>query len=91
MIRSTGSTSSFVLQPRRRIRRRPSPVASYVNSRLGVAFLVRVGRRALLLGDDLDDLIRVARAPHPHGLGLTGVLVDDVQQLQPPAVVRRSW
>jgi hypothetical protein len=36
--------------------------------------------------DDGDDLIGVAGSSHPHGQGLSGVLVDDVQQLQPLAV-----
>jgi hypothetical protein len=45
------------LQPRHRVRRRPSPMASPPASMtgFGVAFLVRVGRRALLPG------------PHPPG------------------------
>ena len=36
--------------------------------------------------DDGDDLIGVAAAAHPRGQGFTGVLVDDVQQLQPPVI-----
>ncbi|HEV2760616.1 MAG TPA: hypothetical protein VGV86_13715 [Acidimicrobiales bacterium] len=34
----------------------------------------------------LVDLVGVASPAHPHCQGLTGVLVDDVQQLQPPVI-----
>ncbi len=36
--------------------------------------------------DGGHDLIGVAAAPDAHGQGLPGVLVDDVQQLQPPVI-----
>ena len=36
--------------------------------------------------DDGHDLVGVAAAAHAHGQGFTGVLVDDVQQLQPQVI-----
>jgi hypothetical protein len=36
--------------------------------------------------DDGDDVIGGAMPAHVHGQGFAGVLVDDVAQLQPPAV-----
>ena len=35
---------------------------------------------------DVDEVISGAAAPHPHRERFTGVLVDDVGQLQPPAI-----
>jgi hypothetical protein len=36
--------------------------------------------------DDRHHLIGVTATAHPHGQGLPGVLVHDVQQLQPPVI-----
>ncbi len=66
-----------------------APVPQRPGHELGTIVHAQVLGRSPL-GDealyDRDDGVGVTGSAHPHGQSLPGVLVDDVQQLQPPAI-----
>ena len=66
-----------------------TPVPQGPGDELGTVVHPQVLRRSALGDESFDDghdVVGGAGSAHPHGQGFTGVLVDDVQQLQPAEI-----
>jgi hypothetical protein len=67
----------------------PAPVPQRPRDQLGPVVHPQMLRRAALAGEPVEHLadgVGVGAAADVHGGGLAGVLVDDGEQLEPPAV-----